>query len=82
MVIKCLAYYDALDSKDKRVNSPAAYTKTAYVIDCFKRLGYKVDILSASNAIGKKGAKGSTRSIDEGVTLRTLSSLGRGHKVK
>lgn len=81
-IIKCLAYYDTLDSTDKRVNNLAAYTKFTYVFDCLERLGYKVEILSASYNVGKKSIKGSTRKLSDNVTLRTLDSMGRGCKVK
>lgn len=77
--IKCLAYYDTLESIDNRMNSPAAFTKTSYVIDCFQRLGYDVDILSASYVVGNKSAKGKTWQLSDKITLKTLFSMGRGN---
>ncbi len=81
-IIKCLAYYDTLDNADNRTNNPAAYTKSTYVFDCLERLGYKVEILSASYTLGKKSIKGSTRKLSDNITLTTLDSMGRGCKVK
>lgn len=81
-VIKCLAYFDAEDSKDERMNCLAAFTKSSYVFQCFEKLGYEVDILSASYVIGSKRAKGNVRKLSDRITLRTLSSLGRGNKIK
>lgn len=80
--IKCFAFYDTLDSTDDRMNNPAAYTKSSYIFECFQALGYKVDILSASGVVGKKGAKGRKRTIGDGITLRTLTSFGRGSRLK
>lgn len=80
--IKCLAYFDTLDSTDNRTNNPAAFTKASYIFDCFRRLGYEVDILSASGTVGKKACKGKTRLIGDGITLTTLSCLGRGSRIK
>ncbi len=80
--IKCFAYYDTLDSKDMRVNNPAAYTKSSYVFECFRKLGYNIDILSASSVVGTKAKRGRKRTIADGVTLKTLTSFGRGNKVK
>lgn len=80
--IKCFAFYDTLDSKDVRVNNPAAYTKTSYILSCFQRLGYNVEVLSASRVVGKKAKRGKKRQIDNSITLKTLSSLGRGGKIK
>lgn len=80
--IKCLAFYDTLDSGEMRVNNPAAYTKSTYIFNCFKKLGYKVEILSASGVAGKKGARGRCRVIGDNITLKTLTSFGRGGKIK
>lgn len=80
--IKCLAYYDTLESCDNRMNNPAAFTKTTYVLDCFERLGYDVDILSASYAVGNKSAKGATRKLCDKITLKTVYSMGRGGFVR
>ncbi len=80
--IKCLAYFDAQDSTDNRMNCLAAFTKSSYIFDCFQQLGYDVDVLSASYAIGKHRAKGTTRKLSDKLTLRTLSSLGRGNRIK
>ena len=80
--IKCLAYFDAQDSTDNRMNCLAAFTKSSYVFDCFQQLGYEVDVLSASYAVGKRWAKGTTRKLSNKLTLRTLSSLGRGNRIK
>lgn len=80
--IKCLAYYDTLDSTDNRMNNPAAYIKSTYVFECLERLGYKVEILSASYNLGKKMIKGSTRKLSDSITLTTLDSMGRGCKLK
>lgn len=49
--LKCLAYFDAQDSIDDRMNCLAAFTKFSYVFDCFQQLGYEVDVLSASYAM-------------------------------
>ena len=80
--IKCFAYFDAQDSTDNRMNCLAAFTKSSYIFDCFQRLGYDVDVLSASYVIGKHRAKGTTRKLSEKLTLKTLSSLGRGNRIK
>lgn len=80
--IKCLAYYDTLESNDNRMNSPAAYTKTSYILECFERLGYDVDILSASYVVGNKSAKGKIQKLSDKITLKTLFSMGRGSFVK
>ncbi len=56
-VIKCLAYYDILGSTDNRMNNPAAFTKSTYLFDCLERLGYKVEILSASYIAAKTKCK-------------------------
>ena len=80
--IKCLAYFDAQDSTDNRMNCLAAFTKSSYIFDCFQQLGYEVDVLSASYAVGKRRAKGTTRMLSDKLTLRTLSSLGRGNRLK
>ena len=80
--IKCLAYYDTLDSKDRRYNNPAAYTKFSYVLECLQRLGYNVEILSASYGLDKKYIKGTTRKLSEKATLTTIGSLGRGNKLR
>lgn len=80
--IKCLAYFDAQDSSDDRMNCLAAFTKSSYIFDCFEKLGYDVDILSASYAIGSHGAKGKVCKLSDKITLRTLSSIGRGNKIK
>ena len=80
--IKCFAYYDTLDSRDMRVNNPAAYTKSTYIFECIRSLGYEIDILSASSVVGKKAKKGRKRTIADGVTLKTLSSFGRGNSIK
>ena len=80
--IKCFAFYDTLDSRDERMNNPAAFTKSSYIFECFQALGYKVDILSASGVVGKKGAKGRKRTIGDGMSLRTLTSFGRGSRLK
>ena len=80
--IKCLAYFDAQDSTDDRMNCLAAFTKSSYIFECFEKLGYDVDILSASYAVGAHSAKGKVRKLSHNITLRTLSSLGRGNRIK
>ncbi len=80
--IKCLACFDTLDSTENRMNNPASFTKLSYVFGCLERLGYDVDILSGSYAVGKEDAKGSTRKISERTALTTIDSKGRGNKIK
>lgn len=80
--IKCFAYFDTLKSTDNRTNNPAAYTKSSYIFDCFERLGYEVEVLSASGTLGKNAVKGKKSKIGKSISLTTLNSLGRGSKVK
>ena len=80
--IKCLAYYDTLESTDNRMNSLAAYTKTSYVLDCFERLGYDVEVLSASYALGSKSVKRKVTKLSDNITLKTIFSFGRGNLLK
>ncbi len=44
--IKFFTYHGCLDSKKRRNNSPAADTKTDYIVSVFNRLGYGVDVIS------------------------------------
>ena len=42
--IKFFTYHGCLDSGKRRNNSPAADTKTDYIVSVLNRLGYGVDI--------------------------------------
>lgn len=80
--IKCLMHYDVPDlSHQNRHYHLAAATKAEYIFDTFARLGFQVDILSAS--LSKEGAVSpKTIRLAENITLRLLRSGGRGNTLK
>lgn len=48
--IKFFTYHGCLDSGKRRNNSPAADTKTDYIVSVLNRLGYGVDIISRASS--------------------------------
>lgn len=76
--IKCLIHYDTPESKERRNYSPAAAAKAEYLFSCFHRLGYRAEVLSASQTEETPG-KGSVRELEQGILLETLPSSGRGN---
>ena len=80
--IHCLVHYDLPDSPDKRVCSLPGYTKSNYIFDCWRRLGYENHILSASPTLGPASVEGRTVRIDPQTELELLPSLGKGNKLR
>ena len=78
--IKCLVHYDLPDRGEARVCHPAAYTKSNYLLHCFRRLDLDIHILSASMTKGPTSVGGRVERIDERTVLELLPCEGRhGH---
>ena len=81
-IIKCLMHYDVPSlSQQSRHYHLAAATKADYIFETFARLGYQVEILSASLS-NKDPEPAKTIRLNENTTLRLLHSGGRGSAVK
>lgn len=74
MTVKCLMYY-APGAYD-RCRFLASEAKIEYLLQCFQRLGWKVEILSACRTAAGKPAPGEMKSLGQGITLELLPCTG------
>lgn len=72
-----LAHYDFPDSAQKRYRAPAACTKIEYICETIAKLGYQVELISASNTLSGSLAP-SNRNMCEGVNVCFLRGYRRG----
>ena len=80
--IRCLMHYDTHDNTQNRHYHLAAGTKAEYVFSCFNRLGYDVEVISASTTKGKKYAKGMVKVLRDDFRIRLFGCMGRGSRIK
>lgn len=76
--IKYITYYDLINSKVKRNYALSSVNKVDYIIDTLVKLGYSVDIISASGVVEAeiKYHKGESITIDSFRTLKLFPSVG------
>lgn len=74
--IKLFSYYGCRDFNRQRYNSPAADTKTDYIIDVLNRIGSDVDCISLAPSSESHNIRGSFEKIGHN-TIRFFSSFGR-----
>ena len=74
--IKFFSFHGCMKPGKQRGNSPAADTKTDYVVSVLNRLGYGVDIISRAPSSESFFLPASVENI-EGNTLRFFFSFGR-----
>lgn len=77
--VKYLTFYDISD-KEGRCYALSAVNKADYVIGCLERLGYDVDIISASLTSSVGYIKGSETKLTDKVNLIKLPALKWGNK--
>lgn len=77
--IKYLIHYD-VDSEEGRSRVLSATNKADYIIECLGKLGYNVEIISASLVSSKGYIKGSKTKIADNITLTKLPAFKWGNK--
>lgn len=77
--MKYVAFYDTPENKaEKRSYQLSAVNKIDYICSVLNRLGHHVEIISPSVTENRKGCKGKTVALSEGVSLKLFSCLGMG----
>lgn len=77
--MKYVSYYDTVDNKkENRGYVLSATNKMDYICTVLNRLGYTVEIVSASATANRKGCKGKNVQLTEKIRLRLLSCIGNG----
>lgn len=77
--MKYMAYYDVPENKaENRSHQLSAVNKINYVCKVLNRLGYEVEIVSASMTENRKGCKRKTIPVFENTRLTLLPCLGMG----
>ena len=79
--VKYIAYYDTACNKDENRNYVLAATnKLDYIFDTINLAGYRVDIISASTTMNKRGYKGKNIQINNNTSLKLFRTFSWGHK--
>ena len=77
--MKYLAYYDTPANQiENRNYAPAATGKVDYICAVLNRIGYSVELVSASMTHNKCGCKGKVVQLSEKTSLKLFPSLGKG----
>ena len=78
-----VSYYAEPENPEKRVVALSAKNKMDYICDALIRLGYFVQIISASVTWdNKKGFKGKTVHLKKGLLLRTVTTVPWGNMLQ
>lgn len=81
-MIYYLANYDSeTNSLQERRYSPAATSKTDYLLDVMARNGYRVEVVSMCNTEGRRFVRSKKYSHLSGASIRLFSSLPRSYKL-
>lgn len=75
-----LSYYDI--NNGDRIHALSCVNKMNYIIDILVKMGYVVEIISASYTQKKEAVKGEYKEIKKNVYLKTFYSSGYGHGIK
>lgn len=78
--MKYIGYYDTRESDENRNYVLAAVNKMDYVINTITRLGYDVEIVSASETRNVKGYAGREVLLGDAKKLRLFRTIGRTNK--
>lgn len=77
--MKYLAYYDTAENKaENRGYVLAATNKIDYICSALNRIGYPVEIVSASATSNRKGCRGKTVWLTDETVLKLFPCLGTG----
>lgn len=76
-----LAHYDFPNSVEKRYRAPAACTKIEYICEALASIGYKVELISASNTSGSL-LPSAEKDMCENVRVHFLHGFKRGSKLR
>lgn len=80
--IKYIGYYDIQENRNEnRGYVFAATNKMDYIISVLNKIGYEVDIISASVTKNNRGYPGKTVNINDLNTLKLFRTLKRGNKI-
>lgn len=81
--IKYIGYYDTPEhAAENRNYVLSATNKMTYICSALNRLGWNVEIISASGTKNRKGCRGRYTAIAEQIHLRLFPSMGTGGKLK
>ncbi len=81
--IKYIGYYDTLDNIIENRNYVLSATnKMTYICSALNRLGWNVEIVSASGTKNRRRCKGKCTKVSEQTKLRLFPSPGTGNKLK
>lgn len=76
-------YYDTAENKSENRNfAPAATNKMSYIIAVLDKLGYDVEVFSASQTLNKKRYPKKTVTLGERSRLHLFATLPWGNKIK
>lgn len=78
--MKYFGYYDTV--AERRLMSPAAVNKMNYICSVLKRLGYKVEIISASYTLGTKFSPSQKEVIEPEIFVKYFPTFPRGNILK
>lgn len=76
-----LAHYDFPNGSEKRYRAPAACAKIEYICEVMASIGYKVELVSASNTSGSS-LPPTEKDMCENVRVRFLRGFKRGGKLR
>ena len=77
--MKYLVYYDTPANKEENRNYVlAATSKVDYICAVLNRIGYPVELISASMTHNKCGCKGKVTQLSEKTSLKLFPCLGKG----
>ena len=80
--IKYIGYFDTNEnSAENRNFTLSATNKMTYIISVLNKIGYNVEIISASETRNKRGCSGKTVKISEAETLKLFRTFRWGNKI-